>query len=138
MAHTTIVADYPPNIKQIRYHLDPPNWAIFAYNDTIYAPNRKELEPDIVFHEEVHLKQQKKFRNAGEWWDKYLTDSSFRQQEEVEAYGKQYLWLKDYGVTAKDMKEALQEMALALSLWYNLPLSIHQAETLIRLYESSS
>lgn len=127
------IRDFPPNIEQIRYHLDPPAWTVFTYGSAIYAPNHDELYPDIIHHEQVHQKQQLGYRNPGEWWDIYLNDSEFRKEMEIEAYSAQYEWLKER-ISNKDLKLALTEMAISLTMWYNIPLSVQRAENLIRNY----
>lgn len=129
-----IIYDWPPNILEIRQYLNPPSWAVFPYGDKVYIPNGQEPYEDILYHEEVHMEQQKEFANPDMWWSKYLIDKDFRLECEREAYGKQYLWLKER-ISAKDLKLALEEMAEALSKWYSLNITKSQAETLIRRYE---
>lgn len=124
----------PPNIDQIKQFLSPPTNAIFAYGDTIYNPSGLTIDPDLEYHESVHQKQQQSFRNAGEWWDKYLTDKDFRKSQEVEAYGGQYQWIKSR-VPEKWLRIALEELGENLAKWYNLDLTVHQAKTLIRLHK---
>jgi len=64
---------------------------VVTYGDKIYS--ERELTYDIIVHEEVHQKQQRAY-GVEEWWDKYLEDVVFRRSQEVEAYQKQYQYLK--------------------------------------------
>lgn len=128
-----IIKAFPPNINEIRRYLYPPKWAVFPYKGAIYSPEREELDADIIYHEAVHFDQQDKFGDCDLWWAKYLTDREFRLECELEAYGKQYLWIKER-VPSQVAKLALEEIAEAFSKWYNLPINKYQAETLIRKY----
>ena len=129
----TLIKDYPPNIQQIKYFLNPPESSVYTYGSAIYAPNHNELYPDVVEHEKIHQKQQLEFKTPQEWWDAYLTDSMYRLAMEEEAYAEQYKWLKGK-TNAKDLALALDEMALALSTFYNLPIGFDEAKTRIRKY----
>lgn len=87
-----IVADYPPNIDEIRKVLTPPEQAVFTYGDTIYAPHNTDLPAHLVHHEEVHMKQQS--TDVDKWWTRYLSDPEFRLSQEVEAYQAQYAYIR--------------------------------------------
>lgn len=128
-----IIEDYPPNIDTIRQYLSPPLQAIFAYGDKIYNPSKIPVYEDVVEHEKVHIKQQSQYTSPDYWYTKYLLDKDFRLDQEVEAYSRQYLFLKKI-IRNKELKEALQEMAHALSHDYNLNISYNQAESRIKKY----
>jgi hypothetical protein len=106
--------DFPPNYHDIL--LSIPEVAngkpIFCYGDTIFNPHKVELTPDLLVHEEVHMKQQ---GGAPEiWWEKYLNDTQFRLRQEVEAYGTQYAFLKRHTGGAL-LEWSLDSIAKALS-----------------------
>jgi hypothetical protein len=110
--------EYPPNYRDIVDALGkPPEHVIYCFGDTIYNPSGKEITADLEIHEQVHSKQQ---GTAPElWWDKYLNNSEFRLQQEIEAYGEQYKFacklVDEIGGGVK-MKNWLKEkMAQALS-----------------------
>lgn len=84
--------EYPPNIDNIRAVLLPPATAIFTYGDTCYIPNGAFLDSNIEAHESIHVLQQGD--NPEAWWDRYLDDSVFRYEEELEAYRAQYAHAK--------------------------------------------
>ena len=60
---------------------------VFTYAPYIYVPGGQRLPPDIYVHESIHLKQQG--ADPASWWTKYLNDSVFRLEQELEAYGAQ-------------------------------------------------
>lgn len=81
--------ELPPNYKEIKERLNPPNTVVFTYGDTIYAPFINfALPDDLIFHEETHMKRQGE--EPAVWWRKYLNDSKFRFVEELTAYRVQY------------------------------------------------
>lgn len=92
-----IYHDYPPNFNAIAKVLKVRHMpgVIFTYGDTVYIPNGQPMPPHLEAHEAVHIKQQAK---AGPelWWDRYLTDTQFRLDQEVEAYQAQYQYLLDH------------------------------------------
>jgi len=88
-----IVKDYPPNINEIKKKFELRENVVFTYGDILYNPSGAEIPPELERHEETHARQQG--NNPRAWWDKYLVDSKFRLQQEVEAYRSQYLALKN-------------------------------------------
>lgn len=73
---------------------------VIAYNDVIYS--NKELYPDVLEHEKVHLKQQKKY-GLDTFTKRYLNDKKFRLEMEAEAYIHQLNCIEDKG-----LKEAVR------------------------------
>lgn len=65
---------------------------VIAYDNQIYS--NKPLYPDVLVHEQVHLKQQKKYGLAY-FTKKYLNDRKFRLQIEIEAYKIQLKSIQD-------------------------------------------
>ena len=118
-----------PNIK-----LDT---TLFCYGDTIYNPGGRTISPDLEIHEDTHRKQQ---GHAPEvWWEQYLHDTTFRLNQEIEAYAKQYKFackaIDEIKGGNRMKKWALTNMALALSSeMYGNIVSYSQAETAIRKY----
>lgn len=124
---------YPPNYAVIKDTLNPPDSSLYAYDNVIYNPSGRTVYEDEKIHEEVHFAQQAQYTTIDIWWTKYLMDKDFRLEQEVEAYNKQYLFLKNV-IRNKELKIALQEMAHALSHDYGLGITYSQAETMIRKY----
>lgn len=88
-----VLYKFPPNYEDICKHIPAVRQQpsiVFTYAPHIYSPRGVELPPDLVVHENVHIKRQ---TNPAEWWDKYLTDPAFRLAEEVEAYKAQWAWM---------------------------------------------
>ena len=106
--------DFPPNYNQILISI--PKVAdgkpIFCYGDTIHNPYKIHLTPDLIVHEEKHKEQQGIAPEV--WWEKYLASVEFRFQQELEAYGTQYAFMKPH-VHGKLREWLLDKLAEALS-----------------------
>lgn len=74
---------------------------VIAYDNVIYAD--RELYPDVLVHEKVHFKQQKKY-GLETFTKKYLNDKKFRLEMEIEAYKIQLESIQD-----KDLREAVRK-----------------------------
>jgi hypothetical protein len=74
---------------------------VIAYDNVIYAD--RELYPDVIEHEKVHFKQQKK-HGLETFTKKYLNDKKFRLEMEKEAYLHQLKCIED-----KDLREAVRK-----------------------------
>ena len=81
-----------PLLKEYQQVFDITPYTIFAYNDIIYTDY--ELTGDLLIHEQVHLKRQKKL-GLDKWVKRYLKDKQFRLAEEVIAYTAQLESIKD-------------------------------------------
>ena len=68
---------------------------VIAYDNTIYS--NRELYPDVLEHEKVHLQQQKKY-GLDTFTKKYLNDKKFRLEMEVQAFQAQFDSIKDTGL----------------------------------------
>lgn len=129
-----VVKDYPPNYETIRLalNLQGNKTRFFCYGDAIYSPDGTEPPEDVIYHEHIHELQQGKFPDN--WWAQYLTNKDFRLKQEIEAYGAQYKVLKDAGIRGKGLQMVLTDLATSLSMDYNLPITLQQAESKIRNY----
>lgn len=65
---------------------------IFAYLPNIHA--KYSLTDDLIEHEMVHLKQQQELGDVENWWQIYFDDPPQRLKWELEAYRRQYNFLK--------------------------------------------
>lgn len=129
-----IVDAFPPNFELIKTalpHADETH--TYCYGDTIYVPDGHKLTSDIIFHESFHTTQQGSDPNG--WWARFLSDKQFRLDQEAQAYGAQYQWIRQHTQGAKFQKWALESMAMALSgdAYGNL-IEYGKAESLIRNY----
>jgi len=138
-----ILEQFPPNINEIRQYLDvDKHKPFFCYGNTLYNPFKQIIPEDILFHESIHAKQQTNYFSPDFWWQKYLMDREFRKEVELEAFARQYLWLKQY-VPEKAYREALEDFSVILSSdLYDLNLNKYQARTLLSIkskeYESTT
>jgi DNA-binding Xre family transcriptional regulator len=124
-----IVYALPPNYEKIKEHFPTANFdkgTLFTYGDTCYC---KSITPDLIIHEETHVKQQV---NPQEWWEKYFVDVAFRLSQEVEAYRNQWHWIgkniKDRNVRFKILFKICKDLSGKL---YNNMISFDKAKELI-------
>ena len=87
-----IIHGLPPNFKKIKEEFDPSSNIVFAYGDKLYVQDGRPIPPDLMIHEQVHQRQQKK--DPETWWDRYISDIPFRLSQEIEAYKEQMKWVK--------------------------------------------
>ena len=84
---------------------------VIAYGDTIHCV--RPLTPDLWVRENVHGEQQK-VMGPEAWWERYLIDTRFRYEQEVQAYREQMKFLK---VAVKDRNQRFSiKHRLALDL----------------------
>jgi hypothetical protein len=87
-ATTIIDGGYPPNIEDIKKVFKLNDNVIFTYGNTIYNPNRGNIDLALMAHEQTHSIQQGD--KVKEWWERYLKDKEFRLSQELQAYQVQY------------------------------------------------
>lgn len=125
----------PPNYQEIVNALGDVSKSnpVFCYGDTIYNPFKREITPDVEHHELIHSIQQSQFTSPDMWYMRYLSDPQFRLDQEIEAYGNQYVFGCRYVKNNKLRKAFLGELAGELSgeAYGNL-LSYGEAESKIR------
>lgn len=82
-----IIIARPPNFERIQdaFPKSVNPGVMFAYAGNIYNPSGIVIPPELIAHEEVHLKRQESF-GADNWWNLYLVDSEFRYYEELLAH----------------------------------------------------
>lgn len=126
-----IINRYPPNIQEIEMILPVNDQNVFSYYPDIYVPSGKELDPDLLLHENIHLEQQKA-TGVENWWRKYLSDSQFRLEQELAAFSAQLAYGKKiYPVKTSDKMK--HDFAVLLSgKQYQTGLTYQQAENMLR------
>ena len=85
LSDVTILAEFPPNIDQIRKAFRLSGAEIFAWDGTIYAPKSTGLPLHLIEHEKVHFRQQREAGGPQAWWSRYIEDPQFRLDQEMEA-----------------------------------------------------
>lgn len=108
-----ILEQNPPNIEIIELVLGKQKNSIFTYGNCIYNPHKRVVTTDIEHHEAVHAKQQGDTPDG--WYGLYLADKTFRLTQEIEAYGEQWLFIKENVKDTKLKDWLLENMAFALS-----------------------
>lgn len=123
---------FPPNYAQLKSFITDEH-PIFTYGDTVYAPYHEKIPDDVLEHEKVHIEQQKLYTSPDIWWNKYILDRDFRLSQELEAFAKQYQWIRN--ISKQAGKASLIELAGNLSSpLYRLNLTYGQAEKMIKKY----
>lgn len=84
---------------------------VIAYDNQIYS--NKELYPDVLVHELVHLNQQKKY-GLNTFTKRYLNDKKFRLEMEKEAYIKQIKSIEDEGLKQAVIKDIITGLTSGL------------------------
>ena len=97
---------------------------VIAYDNKIYS--NKELYPDVLTHEKVHLDQQEKY-GLSNFTHKYLNDKKFRLEAEVQAFEAQLNSIKDEGLREAVLKDSI--LALTSGLYGRV--STKEAEKLL-------
>ena len=71
-----------------------PDTTVFTYGDNLYNPAGLTIHTDLLIHEMVHMEQQKHDDTVAKiWWQRYIQDTAFRLDQELEAYGEQYRYI---------------------------------------------
>jgi hypothetical protein len=71
------------------------------------------LPPDLIIHEQTHLKQQEKY-GLDNWVTKYLTDDKFRLDMEISAYISQLKSIGNRELRNKIRIESAKNLASSL------------------------
>jgi len=110
-----IINTNPPHIEKIKavFNLDGLK-VVFTYGDEIYNPTGENIPEHVICHEEIHSRQQKDI-GRDVWWDRYLVDSKFRLDQELEAYRGQYQFVKKIAKNSKVLSNFLSAIAKDLS-----------------------
>lgn len=85
---------------------------IICYGDTLHC--KYDMPPEKIVHEMVHIKQQEKIGKEL-WWELYLSNESFRLEQEVEAYRSEYKFIKENIKDRNQRFNFLYEMSRNLS-----------------------
>jgi hypothetical protein len=87
-----IIHSFPPNINKIRKVIDlsQNRRCVFTYGEDIYNPFGGYIDEPLGLHEATHSFQQEDVGGAEFWWDRWLSDTRFRVEQELVAYGHQY------------------------------------------------
>jgi hypothetical protein len=90
-----VIFTNPPNFEAIAAVIPAARnkGVIFAYGNIIYNPSGGPVMPATLAHEAVHCRQQGD--DVDGWWERYLADTQFRFDQEVEAHREEWrCWMK--------------------------------------------
>jgi len=92
----TIRLGRPPFWRALKWRFPeyhPDGKVAVSCGRVVYA-NDRHIPEDFLQHEAVHLEQQgHSYTGAALWWLRYLTSTTFRLEQEVEAFHAQYRWI---------------------------------------------
>lgn len=125
---------YPPNYKEIVERFPAVKrmpGVVVTYENVLYVPSGSNIPPDLMVHEETHMKQQNDM-GVKEWWKHYFLYDEFRLKQEVEAYHNQFKYAKlHYG--RQQSRKILRKIAKDLSCpMYGNIISKDKAKELIK------
>jgi len=103
-----IIIDRPPIYDRAAKVFPLQGREIFAWEDKIYNPGGFVIPEWLKAHELVHSRQQMDDTghfSAEAWWDRYLVDTEFRFQEELEAHVAEFRSYKQHN---RDRNKQLQ------------------------------
>lgn len=129
--------EYPPNIKEIRKVIDLskfPN-AVFTYGHTIHNPSDNPIDEPLQLHEAQHSLQQDQVGGPKKWWKRWLSEPTFRLEQEIEAYGMQWRRFCELHTDRNRRALFLHRVASDLSSeQYGKVISLVEARNRIRKY----
>lgn len=85
---------------------------IIAYDGKVHSS--KDIQPQKLIHEMVHLKRQKEIGNDA-WWSLYFDSEEFRRDEEILAYVAEANFLKKHIKNREHRFKMINEIAASLS-----------------------
>jgi hypothetical protein len=107
---------YPPNIEKIRATFTLHKGIVFTYGDTIFNPDRSNIDPALACHEATHCRQQGD--DPESWWERYLVDPQWRVLQEIEAYRAQWKqarkMIKDRNIRHKLLMNIARDLSSAI------------------------
>jgi hypothetical protein len=129
-----VLRAFPPNfthIAKVFPFIRGKQGILYAYGDTLYNPSGVPVTPWIAAHEAIHMARQKA-QGVTDWWGSYLTNPTFRLDEEVLAHRAEWATFKLTKYSDNQKARYLTQMAERLSspLYGGLVLE-HEAMALI-------
>lgn len=126
-----IIRAEPPNIDAIdaifKVRGKP---VIFSWDGAIYNPHGIRVTPELLIHEKVHSDRQ--FGKPEAWWDRYLSDKSFRLDEELHAHRAEFRFLRSRAFKPGKIARELAGVAARLAgPLYGGMVSLDEAKRLI-------
>lgn len=130
-----ISTDVPPvyeeALKKFGKAANFDNGIVYTYGNVVHV-KKGVLRDDVEAHETIHVVQQMNYPGGpSEWWKRYMSDSEFCLEQELEAYRAQYKFVeKKY--PKRQHWEMLRFYAKCLTSLYDLKVDLLQAINLIK------
>ena len=122
---------------------------LWTYGTILYNPGDIHVPPDLMAHEQTHSVQQAKYRETIApndmaesvierggpewWWKRYLRDTEFRLEQELQAYAVQYAFYCERHKDRNDRFRFVLQLARSLSgPLYQLPITLGDARKAIQ------
>jgi len=136
MRSMTIVNEKPPIYEKahLAFEIDDSE-TVYTYGDKLYNPAGLHIGQDLLEHESTHMLQQRELGENGPaiWWEQYIADKVFRQEQEIEAYGRQYAYYRTKTKDRNTCAKYLSQLAMFLSSkLYKLDITYPEALKAIR------
>lgn len=81
---------------------------VTTYDGVLYNPSGGDIGPEIIAHEEVHIKQQTDFPGGPlEFVKEFVSNETFRFRQEVEAYKAQLEYEVKHGAALYKVRRRL-------------------------------
>lgn len=128
----------PPNIAELEQHFGVsfergPLELVVTYGETVHVRSGR-LAPDLVVHEQVHIKQQTDYPGGPvAWWQRYFADVGFRLAQETEAYQAQAAWIRKWGRSRDERFRMIEHIWRSMATQYGSMINYHDAQKLIPL-----
>lgn len=127
----TISKEKPVNYPHIADKFGSDIWdrgVVITYAPDIHCKSGQP-SPQIIHHEEVHIRQQLAFPGGpAAWWREYIQNDRFRLQEELEAHKEEAAYIRKYVGNRKKQAEKLDYLAHSMSRNYAGMISYAEAK----------
>lgn len=100
-----------PLIKEYKKFFAIDKYTVFALGENIYTDF--QLTPDLLVHENVHLRQQAEV-GVKEWVYDFIYNPAKRLEYELEAYKEQLKSIKDRNLRNKVRMQSAKQLSSAL------------------------
>lgn len=131
-----VIYQYPPIIDQIveRFGVRVRHNVIFSWGDRLYNPDRIQIPPELMAHEQVHGYRQRD--DIEGWWDQYIHNIKFRLAEEILAHRAELQYIVEHATCRQHRRRALKTTAQRLAApLYGHMISVKNAKIILKNVE---
>lgn len=87
----------------------------FTIGELLFNPDGVHITPWLFRHEEVHSARQMASGNVNAWWGKYLSDRTFRFEEELAAHREEWKAIQELASSRQQRRSELAYICERLS-----------------------